>query len=189
MSLVDENFPTILLSHDPSHWTEQVVDYKRIDLQLAGHTHGMQFGIDIPGIKWSPVQWRYKQWKGLYNKLDKYIYVNTGVGNLAYAGIELCLNICFTYFLMDFNINNYDSVDPLKWSDRSHNQNLFINYNFLNYFQNFISIIHLFIQNGKNRIFANIFTINVKGLKVIQLINCVLLISFFEFKFLYLTKH
>ena len=87
MSLVDENFPTILLSHDPSHWTEQVVDYnKRIDLQLAGHTHGMQFGIDIPGIKWSPVQWRYKQWKGLYNKLDKYIYVNTGVGNLAYAG-------------------------------------------------------------------------------------------------------
>ena len=87
MSLVDENFPTILLSHDPSHWTEQVVDYKkRIDLQLAGHTHGMQFGIDIPRIKWSPVQWRYKQWKGLYNKLDKYIYVNTGVGNLAYAG-------------------------------------------------------------------------------------------------------
>jgi hypothetical protein len=46
----------------------------------------LQFGIDIPGIKWSPVQLRYKQWKGLYNKLDKYIYVNTGVGNLAYAG-------------------------------------------------------------------------------------------------------
>ena len=87
MSFVDDNFPTILLSHDPSHWTEQVINYKkRIDLQLAGHTHGLQFGIDIAGIKWSPVKWRYKQWSGLYNKLDKYIYVNTGVGHLAYAG-------------------------------------------------------------------------------------------------------
>ena len=87
MSSVNENYPTILLSHDPSHWGAEVVNFnKRIDLQLAGHTHGMQFGIDIPGIKWSPVQWRYKQWSGLYNKSDKYIYVNTGVGNLAYAG-------------------------------------------------------------------------------------------------------
>jgi len=87
MSNVIEGIPTILLSHDPSHWTAEVLNFsKRIDLQLAGHTHGMQFGIDIAGIKWSPVQWRYKQWSGLYNKLDKYIYVNTGVGNLAYAG-------------------------------------------------------------------------------------------------------
>ena len=87
MSFVDDNFPTILLSHDPSHWTEQVINYKkRIDLQLAGHTHGLQFGIDVAGIKWSPVKWRYKQWSGLYNKLDKYIYVNAGVGHLAYAG-------------------------------------------------------------------------------------------------------
>ena len=85
---IDNSIPTILLSHDPSHWTAQVLDFpKRIDLQLAGHTHGMQFGIDIPGIKWSPVQWRYKQWSGLYkSKSNKYIYVNTGVGNLAYAG-------------------------------------------------------------------------------------------------------
>ena len=87
MSSINEKNTTILLSHDPSHWTAQVVDFnKRIDLQLAGHTHGMQFGIDIPGIKWSPVQWRYKQWAGLYNKSNKFIYVNTGVGNLAYAG-------------------------------------------------------------------------------------------------------
>jgi len=88
MSHVDNSIPTILLSHDPSHWTAQVLDFpKRIDLQLAGHTHGMQFGIDIPGVKWSPVQWRYKQWSGLYkDKFNKYIYVNTGVGNLAYAG-------------------------------------------------------------------------------------------------------
>ena len=87
MRNVDSLFPTILLSHDPSHWTAQVIGFeKRIDLQLAGHTHGMQFGIDIPGIKWSPVQWKYKQWSGLYNEGSKYIYVNTGIGNLAYAG-------------------------------------------------------------------------------------------------------
>ena len=84
---VNEEYPTILLSHDPSHWSAQVLDFqKRIDLQLSGHTHGMQFGIDIPGFKWSPVQWRYKQWSGLYENSKKFIYVNTGVGNLAYAG-------------------------------------------------------------------------------------------------------
>jgi hypothetical protein len=87
MKLVDNNFPTILLSHDPSHWTAQVINFsKRIDLQLAGHTHGMQFGIDIPGIKWSPLKWRYKQWLGLYEEDSKYIYVNAGIGHLAYAG-------------------------------------------------------------------------------------------------------
>ena len=87
MSGVNEEYPTILLSHDPSHWSAQVLDFqKRIDLQLSGHTHGMQFGIDIPGFKWSPVQWRYKQWSGLYENSKKFIYVNTGVGNLAYAG-------------------------------------------------------------------------------------------------------
>ena len=84
---VSEEYPTILLSHDPSHWSAQVLDFqKRIDLQLSGHTHGMQFGIDVPGFKWSPVQWRYKQWSGLYENSKKFIYVNTGVGNLAYAG-------------------------------------------------------------------------------------------------------
>ena len=92
---------------------------------------------------------------------------------------------------MDFNINyNNDSVDPLKWSDRSNNQNLFINYNFLKLFSKFHpSINHLFIQNGKNRIFANIFTINIKGLKGYSINKLYsFLISFFEFKFLYLTN-
>jgi len=84
---IDIKLPTILLSHDPSHWMSQVVGFpKRIDLQLAGHTHGMQFGIDIPRIKWSPVKWRYKQWSGLYENNSKYIYVNAGIGHLAYAG-------------------------------------------------------------------------------------------------------
>ena len=87
MNDVDDSLPTILLSHDPSHWNEVVLksDFL-IDLQLSGHTHGMQFGIEIPGFKWSPVKYRYKQWAGLYNKNLYQIYVNRGLGHLGYAG-------------------------------------------------------------------------------------------------------
>ena len=87
MSNVDDNLPTILLSHDPSHWQEwkSKTNYK-IDLQLSGHTHGMQFGIEIPGFKWSPVKYRYKQWAGLYKHNTNQIYVNRGLGHLGYAG-------------------------------------------------------------------------------------------------------
>lgn len=78
----------ILLSHDPSHWEAQVLPHPYpFHLTLSGHTHGMQFGIDIPGlIKWSPVKWRYKQWAGIYNKGQQYINVNRGFGYLAYPG-------------------------------------------------------------------------------------------------------
>ena len=81
------DIPTILLSHDPSHWNEVVLKSSHnIDLQLSGHTHGMQFGIEIPGFKWSPAQYRYKQWAGLYAQGSKQIYVNRGLGHLGYAG-------------------------------------------------------------------------------------------------------
>jgi len=87
MNLITNNNSTILLSHDPTHWTTQVLDFpKTIDLQLAGHTHGMQFGVDTSFLKWSPVKWRYKQWAGLYSTNNKHIYVNTGIGHLGYAG-------------------------------------------------------------------------------------------------------
>ena len=87
MNLITNNNSTILLSHDPSHWTTQVLNFpKTIDLQLAGHTHGMQFGVDTSFLKWSPVKWRYKQWAGLYSTNNKHIYVNTGIGHLGYAG-------------------------------------------------------------------------------------------------------
>lgn len=77
----------ILLSHDPSHWDAQVrPDYPDIDLMLAGHTHGMQFGIEIPGIKWSPIQYAYKEWAGLYKENEQYLYVNRGYGFLGYPG-------------------------------------------------------------------------------------------------------
>ncbi|MEJ8756320.1 metallophosphoesterase [Pontibacter sp. H259] len=77
----------VLLSHDPSHWDGEInQNYPDIDLTLSGHTHGMQFGVNIPGLKWSPVQYMYKQWAGLYQKGQQYLYVNTGLGFIGYPG-------------------------------------------------------------------------------------------------------
>lgn len=77
----------ILMSHDPSHWKAEVLDsYKGIDLMLAGHTHGMQFGVEIPGFKWSPVQYVYKEWAGLYENEAQKLYVNRGFGFIGYPG-------------------------------------------------------------------------------------------------------
>ncbi|WP_136667827.1 metallophosphoesterase [Flavobacterium sp. H122] len=78
----------ILMSHDPSHWEEIVKHhYKNFHLTLSGHTHGMQFGIEIPGFfKWSLAQYMYKQWAGCYEYLGRYVYVNRGFGFHAYPG-------------------------------------------------------------------------------------------------------
>ncbi|WP_324672087.1 metallophosphoesterase [Hymenobacter sp. GOD-10R] len=76
----------ILLSHDPTHWDAQVRDYPDIDLTLSGHTHGAQFGVNLPFMKWSPVQYVYEQWAGLYQKGKQYLYVNVGLGFLGYPG-------------------------------------------------------------------------------------------------------
>ena len=78
----------IVMSHDPSHWDEKIQhDDNHYHLTLSGHTHGFQFGIEIPGwIKWSPVQYVYKQWAGLYENAGRYIYVNRGFGFHAYPG-------------------------------------------------------------------------------------------------------
>lgn len=83
-----ENYPVkLLLSHDPSHWNLQVKEeYKDIDVTFSGHTHGGQFGIEIPGFRWSLSQYAYKQWAGLYNEQRQYLYVNRGVGYLGYPG-------------------------------------------------------------------------------------------------------
>jgi predicted MPP superfamily phosphohydrolase len=83
-----EKYPfKILLSHDPSHWEAEVITlYKDVDLMLSGHTHGMQFGVEIPGFKWSPVQYMYKQWAGLYETDLQKLYVNRGFGFLGYPG-------------------------------------------------------------------------------------------------------
>ncbi len=76
----------ILMSHDPSHWDAEVVQKTSIDLTLSGHTHGMQFGINIPGIKWSPVKWKYPRWAGLYEEGKQKLYVNVGIGYIAFPG-------------------------------------------------------------------------------------------------------
>jgi hypothetical protein len=77
----------LLLSHDPSHWDAQVRPYyPDIDLMFAGHTHGMQFGIEVGNFQWSPVQYFYKQWAGLYQEDDQYLYVNRGYGYLVFPG-------------------------------------------------------------------------------------------------------
>jgi len=83
-----EDYPVkILLSHDPSHWEAQVQkQYPDIDLMLSGHTHGMQFGLEIPGFRWSPVQYVYRQWAGLYRQGQQHLYVNRGFGFLGYPG-------------------------------------------------------------------------------------------------------
>lgn len=88
ISQINKKDFTILMSHDPSHWEAEVLkDEKHFHLTLSGHTHGMQFGIEIPGwIKWSPVKWRYKQWAGIYQELGQYINVNRGFGYLGYPG-------------------------------------------------------------------------------------------------------
>lgn len=88
LNKVSEKDFKILLTHDPSHWEAQVIPHPfKIHLTLSGHTHGMQFGIEIPGIiKWSPAKWRYKQWAGVYSENKQYLNVNRGFGYLAYPG-------------------------------------------------------------------------------------------------------
>ncbi len=76
----------VLMSHDPTHWDEQVLEHTNIDLTLSGHTHGAQFGIEIPGWRWSPVNIRYKRWGGLYSEGEQHLYVNTGVGFIGFPG-------------------------------------------------------------------------------------------------------
>ncbi|MFT4024730.1 MAG: metallophosphoesterase [Flavihumibacter sp.] len=83
-----EKYPfKILMSHDPSHWDAEVLEkYKDIDLMLSGHTHGMQFGVELPWFKWSPVEYMYKQWAGLYEEGAQKLYVNRGFGFIGYPG-------------------------------------------------------------------------------------------------------
>ncbi|EIJ38574.1 putative phosphohydrolase [Galbibacter orientalis DSM 19592] len=85
---IDKNDFKILMSHDPSHWQYQVVDHPyHYHLTLSGHTHGMQFGVEIPGwLKWSPVKYRYKYWAGVYEKAGQFINVNRGLGFIGYPG-------------------------------------------------------------------------------------------------------
>ena len=82
----EEDF-CIMLSHDPSHWSHHILEFKKhIALTLSGHTHGMQFGINFSWLRWSPIKWRYKNWIGRYVENGKQLYVNRGFGVLGFSG-------------------------------------------------------------------------------------------------------
>jgi uncharacterized protein len=82
----DFNF-VVLLSHDPSHWNEQVLDFPvPVELTLSGHTHGMQLGIETKFFKWSPVKYRYLNWSGMHEQDGKFLYVNRGFGGIGFPG-------------------------------------------------------------------------------------------------------
>ena len=84
---VPEDAIKVLMSHDPTHFDEVVKKHKtNVHLTLSGHTHGMQFGLDLKNIKWSPVKFKYKKWADLYESEGKYLYVNRGFGVIAYPG-------------------------------------------------------------------------------------------------------
>ena len=76
----------ILLSHDPTHWTEEILKHTDIDLTLSGHTHGMQAGFERKNFQWSPIKYKYKHWAGLYKQNQQYLYVNRGLGWLGFPG-------------------------------------------------------------------------------------------------------
>ncbi|HUH32789.1 MAG TPA: metallophosphoesterase [Daejeonella sp.] len=83
----DDTPVKFLLSHDPSHWRAQVIkEYPQIDAMFSGHTHGMQFGVRMEELQWSPVQYIYPEWAGLYQEADQQLYVNVGYGFLGYPG-------------------------------------------------------------------------------------------------------
>lgn len=84
---VPDSATKILMSHDPTHFDYVVKKHpKDIHLTLSGHTHGMQFGLDLKNVKWSPVQYRYPKWADLYESEGKLLYVNRGFGVLGYPG-------------------------------------------------------------------------------------------------------
>lgn len=84
---VDDHAFKVLLSHDPSHWEEKVKKHPvKIQLTLSGHTHGMQFGVEVPGYQWSPVQYRYPHWAGLACVNQRQLYVNRGFGFIGFSG-------------------------------------------------------------------------------------------------------
>ncbi|MBB5648202.1 metallophosphoesterase [Pedobacter cryoconitis] len=77
----------LLLSHDPSHWRAEVLPkYPQIDAMFSGHTHGMQFGVRTEKYQWSPIEYIYKEWAGLYQEQRQQLYVNVGYGFLGYPG-------------------------------------------------------------------------------------------------------
>lgn len=109
-SVPDDSFK-ILMSHDPSHWEAETVNHRQhIHLTLAGHTHGMQFGFELFGFKWSPIQYFYKQWAGLYRKGSQYLYVNRGFG---FHGLQGRVGMWPEITVLTLKRSQEDSLSPI----------------------------------------------------------------------------
>lgn len=120
---IHETFTVLLLSHDPSHWEAEVLNHPaKIDVMFAGHTHGMQFGIEIFNFKWSPVKYFYKQWAGLYENNGSYLYVNRGFGVIGYPGRWYITRNNFVYIRCE------RSVIPMHKSIQNHYSKLIADY-------------------------------------------------------------
>ena len=76
----------ILLSHDPTHWNEEVIEKTDISLTFSGHTHGMQAALTLRDKTWSPIKYKYQHWAGLYKNKNQYLYVNRGLGWIGFPG-------------------------------------------------------------------------------------------------------
>ena len=193
MKNIVQDAPTILLSHDPSHWSEIVLkSLFNVDLQLSGHTHGMQFGIEIPGFKWSPVQYRYKQWAGLYQEGRSQIYVNRGIGHLGYAGrVGIMPDISILTIKKKYSLLKvFNKITAVKnfWAVTS---NKFLHFDFLHiYFNSHKQIKHVFVIGEGVRMYVHIFKLTFAKTKN-YLENSSLanvLLRLIKFDVLYLTN-
>ncbi len=82
-----EDIPVkLLMSHDPTHWDQKIIGKTDVSVTFSGHTHGMQFGIQLGNMKWSPSQYKYPRWGGLYRVANQFLYVNRGFGYIGYPG-------------------------------------------------------------------------------------------------------
>lgn len=76
---LDDNYPTILLAHEPD-FAKQSSQTGKIDLQISGHSHGGQF--IVPGFETTPFRGpnSTKYPVGLYNVGDMIQYTSKGLG-------------------------------------------------------------------------------------------------------------
>ena len=86
MKGLPETVFNILLSHNPTHWDEEIKGKTDIPLTLSGHTHAMQFAFRIGNKRWSPSKLIYNKFWGLYRENGQALYVNSGFGYIGFPG-------------------------------------------------------------------------------------------------------
>jgi predicted MPP superfamily phosphohydrolase len=87
---IDAKTFQLLLSHNPTHWEQEVLKIPSIKLTLSGHTHAAQMGTDVFGKILSPAVFMYKQYNGLYSINEQNLYVSRGIG---YIGLPMQIGL------------------------------------------------------------------------------------------------